>query len=169
MPLTIPALSSAIYEDAAIASLLPPGINPTTVAVTADLEIGKNLVSSNLIYLLPTKRIHLAYPDVKMRISAVAGGVKIQLSSLLLARDVYLSLDTLKSSRPNRGNVNTFADNFFDLLPGAPRDILLHTAMSIDQTRGVLRITSLAEAFAPTTPTARCETTVCAKTMKEPS
>lgn len=166
--ITIPALSSAIYEDATIASLLPPGRNPATVAVDVDLHVGKNLTSSNLIYLVPTKQIHLPHADVKMQISAVAGGVQIRLSSRLLARDVYLSLDRPEASRSNLGDVDTFSDNYFDLLPDEPRDILLHTAMSVDQARAVLGVI-VGRRIRADHAHRRCETTVCTKTMKEPA
>jgi beta-mannosidase len=148
----VPALSSAVYVDAPIDGLLPAGTDPATVAVAVDLQAGEALLSSNLIYLVPTKRVHLPMAEVGTQISRVAGGVKIQLKSPVLARSVHLSLETAEASRPNLGDVDRFSDDYFDLLPGEGREIVLHTAMSVDQVRAALRVTSLADAFGPSTP-----------------
>ena len=152
-PIAIPALSSAVYLHLPIPTLLPAGIDPAQVAVVAELRIAGKVVSSNLIYLVPTRQVHLAaaaiVTDLAAEPASGPAGVRIRLTSPVLARAVHLELNLPAVSRPNLGDSDTLADDFFDLLPGEPVDILVKTSASVEAVRAALHVMSLADAFEP--------------------
>jgi beta-mannosidase len=61
----------------------------------------------------------------------------------VLARDVYLSLDSLDAK---------FSDNYFDLMPGETLEITATSAATLDALKEQLHVISLTDAFAPSTP-----------------
>ncbi len=139
----VPALSSASYlklpKDALAAKA-----DPRRSFLVADLEVGGQFVSRNLLFFDVTHNLELPVgPKIESSLNKVEGGYSITLRTPALARNVYISFGDL--------DVQT-SDNYFDLLPGEPVTITLKTSRTLDQLKSALKITSLTEAFQPATP-----------------
>jgi beta-mannosidase len=136
---SVPALSSAIYQRMPLSDLVPPGIDSASVFIRSDLTVDGKLVSTNLTYLVPTHEIHLPPTTIQTDVQPASGGYAMRLSSPVLARDVYLTFGSLDVEP---------SDNYIDLLPGQPVEITLKTTAAIDQVRSQLKVVSLVDAFA---------------------
>jgi beta-mannosidase len=88
----------------------------------------------SLLYFHPPKELELDAPTILIDWEEKEGEVLLTLRSDVLAKDVYLMLEA-----------GELSDNFFDLLPGEPRRVLLETKMPLDQVKAGLRIRTLAE------------------------
>jgi|CZLA01.1.fsa_nt_gi beta-mannosidase len=135
----VAALSSKIYLQLPIEeSLIAKGIDPTKVAVAADITVAGSVLSSNLIYLAPTGEIHLPPAPLKTELTKSGDSYRLRVSSPVLARSVYISF----------GEVDAEAsDNYFDLLPGQSMEISINTPASEDALRSGLKVISLVDAF----------------------
>jgi len=80
------------------------------------LENGKE-ISSNLYYFAPIKEIDLPKAEITLKASNTEEGYMLELTSDVLAKNVYLSMD----------GEGFFEDNYFDLLPGESKLIHLKT------------------------------------------
>jgi len=139
----VPALSSASYLKLT-KDVLAAKADPRRSFLVADLEVGGQLVSRNLLFFDVTHDLDLPVaPKIESSLSKTDGGYSITLRTPALARNVYVSFGDL--------DVQT-SDNYFDLLPGEPATITLKTSSTLDQLKGALKITSLTEAFHPATP-----------------
>ena len=67
-------------------------------------------------------------------------GYRLRLTSKALARSVYVSFGDPATD---------LSDNYFDLVPGEPVDITIHSKLSSDQLKQALKVISLVDAFAP--------------------
>jgi beta-mannosidase len=153
LTVSVPALSSAVYQRMALSELVPTGTDAASVFITSDLTLDGKVVSTNLTYLAPTHEIHLPPTTIQTDVQAgnvqsKTGGYTVRLSSPVLARDAYLTFGSLDVEP---------SDNYVDLLPGQPVEITLKTTAPIDQVRSQLKVISLVDAFnssaaaAPTT------------------
>jgi beta-mannosidase len=138
MPVQIPALSSQVYLTAQPRQWLPTGADSTKVFLAADLTVDSKTVSSNLIYLQPTKQVHLPAPSVTAEVMPAGEGYLVHLSSGVLARSVCVSFGAVDAE---------LSDNYFDLLPGESVDLRIKSAANLDDLRKSLTIRSLADAF----------------------
>jgi beta-mannosidase len=137
----VPELSSKIYLQRPLAEYVhADGNDIADVFAVADLLIDGKTVSSNLIYLVPAKLINLPKPQMSIDLAKPGEAYRLRLSSSVLARSVYISFDALDAS---------LSDNYFDLIPNQPVEITVTSTATLDQLRAQLKITSLAEAFAP--------------------
>jgi beta-mannosidase len=138
VPVQVAALSSRIFLQAGLDTLLPGTADPTRVVVAADLAIDGKVVSSNLVYLRPTKKIHL--PDGHISAEAVQDGnaIRIHVVSGVLARSIHLSFGDLDVEP---------SDDYFDLLPGESSDIQVRGCATLEAIRNDLKVQSLADAF----------------------
>jgi beta-mannosidase len=135
----VAALSSKIYLQLPIdESLIAKDIDPTKVAVAADLTVAGSVVSSNLIYLAPTVEIHLPAATLQTELTKSAESYRLRVSSPVLARSVYVSFGQVDAD---------VSDNYFDLLPGQSVEIAIKTTASEDALRSGLKVISLVEAF----------------------
>jgi len=107
---------------------------PSRSFVAADLIVGGKTVSSNLLFLAPTKDVHLPPAAIKTELT----GNLLRLSSPVLARSVYVSFGDLDVK---------VSDNYFDLLPGQPVEIGVTGAASADDLRKNMKVMSLVDAF----------------------
>ncbi|HEY1256472.1 MAG TPA: glycoside hydrolase family 2 protein [Terracidiphilus sp.] len=131
--------ASQIYLDWPLKKLTNAGAADTSrVFVVADLSAGGAVISRNLIYLAPTKGVHLKPAHLKVETSGANGSYKIRITSPVLARDVYLTFGSLDVQ---------VSDNYFDLLPGETVEITATTAVTLDQVIAQLKVTSLTDAF----------------------
>jgi len=89
-----------------------------------------------LVYLLPVKDLELPTPHIHYTLESVTNGVNIQLTTNVLAKNVYLEAgdDFIRSS-----------DNFFDMLPGESVTIF---AESTSEKLKNLRVKTLVDMYA---------------------
>jgi beta-mannosidase len=115
------------------------GGDPSRVFISAKL-IGRNgEISRNLIYVAPTKDVHLKPAALTVQASGQNDRFTIRISSPVLARDVYLSF----------GNLDVqLSDNYFDVLPGESVVVTGSSAASLDEIKAQMRVVSLTDAFA---------------------
>jgi beta-mannosidase len=118
------------------------GAEPTGVFLHTELRIaGENNgqpISTNNLYFLPYKDLHLPPAVIQAKWVTVEGKPALQLSSATLARDVDIQTGSLDADP---------SDNFFDLLPNQPKTIEFRGAAAPDQLRQSVRIMSLTDAF----------------------
>jgi beta-mannosidase len=138
---SITPLTSKIYLDWPLEKLTQAGASDTSrVFISAELasRTGET-ISRNLVYLAPTKEIHLRPAALKVETAKASGGYKISITSPVLARDVYLSFGAVDAK---------LSDNYFDILPGETVDITLTTSATPDEIKSGLKVISLTDAFA---------------------
>jgi beta-mannosidase len=97
-------------------------------------------VSSNLLYFVPAKNVHLPTPQISTELTAEGTSYRLRFTSKAVARSVYVSFGDA-DVQPS--------DNYFDLVPGQPVDITINSKLSAEQLRQALKVVSLADAFAP--------------------
>ena len=136
--IAIPALSSKVYLE------IPtqPYSDPTEIVAAMDLTVNGKQVSSNSMYFIPTKAVHLSAAQIAGRLTGTNGAYQLRLSSNTLARDVYVSFGD---------NDVKFCDNYVDLLPGEPITLTVHSKASLAELQNSMKIVSLANAFQPKT------------------
>ena len=133
-------LASKIYLDWPLKKLTDAGAADTSrVFVVAELSAGNALLSRNLVYLAPVKEVHLKPAQLKVETTGANGRYKINVSSTVLARSVYLSFGDLDVQ---------LSDNYFNLLPGETAEISVTGAASLDALKAQLKVISLTDAFA---------------------
>lgn len=140
-PVEVAPLISKTYQSLPVNALLQ-GKDPSKVFLHCELTVGGNVVSSNALFFRPFKDLSLPAPNVATQVSRARGATSVTLSTDRLARGVYLSVEGLEGS---------FADNFFDLLPGREVSVEFRARRSIsaDELRRRLRVRTLSDAFAP--------------------
>lgn len=142
--ISVDALASKVYLDWPLAKLAQSGGADTArVFIVAELTAGGESLSRNLIYLAPTKSVHLKPAHVTVDAGGTNGHYTLRVSSPVLARSVYLSFGSLDV---------TLSDNYFNLLPGETAEITATTSASLDALKMQLRAMSLTDAFASTQP-----------------
>ena len=142
-PLTVAPLASKVYLTIPMLDItnLPNADLGKMFAVT-DLTVDNKLISSNELFFVPKKDMHLPEAKIESALAAASatGTYTLHLASPVLARSVYISF----------GNVDAKpADNYFDLLPGQPIDLTITSAASLEDLKSNLRVISLTDAFAP--------------------
>jgi len=137
---SVDPLSSKVYLDWPLVKLTEAGASDTSrVFVVAELISATTQLSRNLIYLAPTKEVHLKPAVLAVQITGASGSYKVRITSPVLARSVYLSFGSLDVD---------VSDNYFNLLPDETVEITATTAASLDALKAQLRVISLADAFA---------------------
>ena len=142
-------LASTVYLDWPLARLAQAGAADTSrVFVVAELmnRSGGDIASRNLIYIAPTKEVHLKPAALNADVTAsptksVVPGTNtylITVSSPVLARDVDLSFGAIDAK---------VSDNYFDLLPNEPVNITVSTNASLSELKAEMKIISLTDAF----------------------
>ncbi len=136
----VAANASALHFEIPVNELLGSNDARQVLLVAKLLETGKE-VSSNLFYFVPVKEIVLPEPEITFTTEKTEDGYLLELSSGLLAKNVYLSMD----------QEGFFSDNYFDLLPGESRVIHLTTATTGDIHRQI-RVRSIRDTYREATP-----------------
>jgi beta-mannosidase len=116
------------------------GRDPKAAFLHVRLVAGGRLLSENSRFFVPMKELALRAPRIGVEVAPAPGGTKLTLRSDTLARNVRLSYG------PDAG---TFSDNYFDLIPGLPVEVLYRPAGAVEPEalRRGLEILSLADAF----------------------
>ncbi len=140
VPVTVPALSSKVYLSASLGSLAAKVPDFRKAFVSTTLAVGERTVSSNVLYLVPTREIQLPEARIAADWAREEGGYRLRLTSPVLARSVRVSFASVEAS---------VSDNYFDLLPGEPVAIEVKSSADPEQLKAALRIVSLVDAFVP--------------------
>jgi beta-mannosidase len=135
----VEALRGKPYLSFPVASLLQ-GRDAGSVFLYCELLVGGKPVASNEHFFRPYKNLSLPKPRVSATIAHARGGFLLTLKSDTLARAVYLSAE---------GDEGSFSDNYFDLIPGREVRVEFRAphATTLEDFRGRLKVTSLADAF----------------------
>jgi beta-mannosidase len=133
----LPPLSAKTIMQLPVADITKGGDLGDLVAAM-DLSVGGKQVSSNLIYFVSTKQVHLPAARIATKLAGTNGTYTLQLSSPVLARSVFVSFGDHDA---------TLSDNYFDILPGEPVIIYLNSRASLDELLRNLKVMSLADAF----------------------
>ncbi len=141
-PVHVAPLSAQEIWREAQAQLLQ-GLDPSRVFLHTEIVANGATLSSNTLYFLPFKDLHLPAAQLQIQWTQVQGAPAVTLRSTTLARDVNLDFGAL-DVQP--------ADNFFDLLPGQSKTIVLQTKVSLSALQSALHGMSLTDAFAPAAP-----------------
>ena len=138
--ISVDALASKVYLDWPLAKLREAGAADTTpIFVSAELSAGGKIISRNLLYLAPTKEVHLIPARLTLKTTGGNGSYKIHITSPVLARDVYLSFGAIDAK---------VSDNYFDILPGETVEVTATTSATLDELKAQLSVISLTDAFA---------------------
>jgi beta-mannosidase len=136
---SIEPLASKAYVEWPLVKLTQAGGTDTTrVFVVAELTAGTEELSRNLIYLAPTKEVHLKPAHLDVQTVGTNGHFVVRIGSSVLARDVYLSFGDLDVQ---------VSDNYFDQLPGETTEIQVTSKTTLDALKGNLKVMSLTDAF----------------------
>ncbi|MDR0962403.1 MAG: glycoside hydrolase family 2 protein [Mediterranea sp.] len=120
---TLPANTSYVHFDQSFDGLLKGRRNNEVVVHAAFVESGKNGGTvTNTYYPARYKEISFPKADIRMQITPAEGGYQVTLSSNVVTRGVFLSLE---------GIDNFFSDNYFDLIPGESHT--LHVTTTLDE------------------------------------
>jgi beta-mannosidase len=143
-PIQIPELSSKIYVQRPLSEFVNAnGTDAAKIFAVTDLTVDGKAVSSNLLYFVPKKEIHLPAAQIETELSG-GGTYALRLASKVLARSVYVTF----------GNLDVqLSDNYFDLIPNQPVEITIQSKAGIEQLKQAMKVISLVDAFAPPTVT----------------
>lgn len=137
---SVDPLASKVYLDWPLSKLMQAGAADTTpVFVVAELSGAGKAISRNLLYLAPTKEVHLIPAHLAVETAGSNGNYKIRITSSVLARDVYLSFGSVDAK---------VSDNYFDILPGETVEITATTNTTLEELKAQLSVISLTDAFA---------------------
>ena len=138
---SVPELSSQVYLQVPLSDLGgTEGADAARQVVVAELVVEGKSVSRNLIYLVPTKQVHLPEAHIRAELTQAANEYNLKLTSPVLARSVYVNFGDASPE---------LSDNYFDLLPGETVDVVVRSKESLDRLKAALQVVSLADAFAP--------------------
>jgi beta-mannosidase len=105
----------------------------------AELIAGAGQISRNLTYLAPTKEVHLRPAVLNVETTGGSGSYKVRITSLVLARSVYLSFGDMDVK---------VSENYFNVLPGETVEVTVTSAASLDALKTQMKVISLTDAFA---------------------
>jgi beta-mannosidase len=138
-PVTVTPLSSQVFMEWPLDKLAAAdGSDPSHVFIDATLAVGDAVISHNLIYLAPTKNIHLKPASLTVDASGRNGSYTIRVTSPVLARDVYLSFGDLDVK---------LSDNFVDVLPGQTVAVTATSSIALADLKAQMKVISLTDAF----------------------
>jgi beta-mannosidase len=145
----MPELSSQEYMQLPLSTLAKDHQDLSSVFIVADLSSDGKLISRSIVYLEPTKLVHLLPAPIQSNLTQDGSGYHLTLSSTVLARDVYVAF----------GNEDVkLSDNYVDLLPGEPVVLDIASTSSLATLKPQMKVISLVDAFSPeATPAAKTE------------
>ncbi|MDO7905948.1 glycoside hydrolase family 2 protein [Paenibacillus sp. JX-17] len=141
-PVQSPA-NSAILVTVVQDDELLNGARPQEIVLTASLEAEGGVLDRKEHYMVPAKEMELPVPQLSLRPVEGSGGTRYEVTTDLLARQVWVSSE----------QEGYFSDNFFDLLPGEVKILEFKARSNGDQPfvpadPGPLVITSMADYIA---------------------
>lgn len=117
--------SSAMAFTGAVTNLLA-GAAPDSVLLRSSLTTGDGSPAEDLLYFRPVKNLALPNAPVTVKVKDHGGEFAVGLSSPVLVKNLYLSLD---------GIDGFFSDNYFDLLPGMTKVVHFKPVVSMTAKR----------------------------------
>lgn len=110
------------------------GLDSSTVYLKTSLEKEGEVISNNILYFAHVKDIPFEEPEVNYQTQRAGKYFWLTVKSFRLAKNIFL--DT-------KGVECTFSDNFFDLLPGESKIVLVKPAKDISDLGKILKIQTL--------------------------
>ncbi|HND90100.1 MAG TPA: hypothetical protein PK971_17330, partial [Saprospiraceae bacterium] len=133
--LTLRPDSAQVVWKNSVKNLLS-GLKPDRSVVEITLtDLAGITLYRRLLYLEPPRKLDLPKAAVALSAMPAEGGYLLTLRSPVLAKNVHISTDADGS----------FADNYFDLLPGETRQIMFKTEKKWDDPAAAFRVRSLAD------------------------
>jgi len=120
-PVKIKANSSEVYFEINIKNLLK-NYNKNEIVFNAKITSEGNTLSENNLYFLTVKNLDLPNVQIKTKVKKDENIYIIELTTDKLAKNVFLSLKT---------GDGFFTDNYFDMLPGEIKIVLLASEQQI--------------------------------------
>jgi beta-mannosidase len=133
--LIVPPGSSSVYYAEDMAALRASDKKIALAQAVFEADGGGS--ASNLFYLDKIKDVKLPKAKVKYTLEQTASGWTARLKTNKLAKNVYLRLE----------GVLNFSDNFFDLLPGEPKEVTFESELPLKEIKKQLKITTLNEVY----------------------
>lgn len=91
-------------------------IDPARHFLEVTLYQGRAEIATDLVYFAPPRALELIDPAYSFQVTAASDGYLLTMTSKTLVKDLEIHLD---------GAEATFSDNYFDLVPGRSRSILI--------------------------------------------
>jgi beta-mannosidase len=127
---SIPANSSGVYL-----TKNTEGIDKTGSLLVAALGSGQEKLAESLHYFARPRELNLPDPVIDLQIADLGDGTRITLTSGMLAKNVCIQCD----------EPGFFTDNYFDLLPHVPREVLFLPGKEAKRDRNVFKVIQLAD------------------------
>jgi len=138
-PIQVPELSSKSYVQRPLSEFVNAnGTDSANLFAVTDLVVDGKVVSSNLIYFAPAKKVHLPTTQIITELVGEGSAYRLRLTSKGLACSVFVSFGDTETQ---------VSDNYFDLIPGQAVDLTVQSKLSAEQLRQGLKVTSLVDAF----------------------
>lgn len=113
------------------------GNDERKVVMIAELKNGNEVISRKEFFFEQPKNLLLDKPEIKLHIVKNNYVFEINLSTNILAKDVYLSLD----------EEGFFSDNYFDLIPSETKVIEFKPNQPVENIEGKLKVMSLIDSY----------------------
>ena len=136
---TVPAASSEVAIEIPRNSMTKNAA-PNRIFAVFELSVHDQVVSRNLLFFAPARELELSPASIMKEWVPTATGGDLKLSSMQLARHVYVSFGDVEA---------TPSDNYFDLLPGESVTLHIKTEAGAGAIRQALNIQSITDAFDP--------------------
>ena len=110
------------------------------VFLKTELLLNDSLITKKHKFFMPFKALNFSKPKLEIKINELSvKQFQLTISSNTLAKDVFLSL-------PSEG---VFSDNYFDLIPGQQKQVIVNTKKEFDEysIRENLKILTLADTY----------------------
>lgn len=137
--INIPANVSKIAYTENLDQLLH-GEAKEDIVIFSQFTDRKGNTYQNNYFLLKQKEIRFPKVNIQHSITPKKGGFEIELESDQFARAVFISIGEQD---------NFFHDNYFDLLPGKKKRVVVDSKLSLSEIRKQIKINSLVDGFSP--------------------
>lgn len=114
--------------------LVLKGLDSSTVYLKTTLEKEGEVISDNILFFAPIRNIPLEEPEVTYQVQRAGKYFWLTVKCFRLAKNIFL--DT-------KGTECKFSENFFDLLPGDSKVILVKPVKEVPDLGHILRIRTL--------------------------
>ncbi|HXC03558.1 MAG TPA: glycoside hydrolase family 2 protein [Bacteroidia bacterium] len=115
------------------------GYDKTDCVLSCRIQTGKDSVVSAVVYFTEPKNLQLTQPLIHSEIKKEDDHYILKLKSDVLAKNVFISTAESNAINP--------ADNYFDLLPGIEKSILIYSDLSEEKLNKAVVIRSLWDTY----------------------
>jgi beta-mannosidase len=102
------------------------------------LKENDKIIAENTLYFDAVKNLELSKPNINTKISTIENGLQIELTSDVLAKNVYLKNDEIEGF---------FSDNFVDVFPGKPVIINYTSSENLSNFEKGLKVLSVRDTY----------------------